>query len=142
MPPKVSRGQRIRWTLMDREPASHRGHVVRIAEKPLDQCDTRFPANRSLNLISDCLRGGSNLRVPDIPPKDTRHFPIREWLCLAADFSTRRILSCVLQEQKSCIFAGKFWDCRLLFADSKRPKTVWWTWSGSNRRPLPCHFQG
>lgn len=39
-------------------------------------------------------------------PKDTRHFPIREWLCLGADFIARRILSCVLQEQKAHISRG------------------------------------
>jgi hypothetical protein len=39
-------------------------------------------------------------------PKDTRHFPRREWLCLAADFSARRILSCVLQDQKSPMLRG------------------------------------
>ena len=39
-------------------------------------------------------------------PKDTRHFPIREWVCLVADFSARRILSCVLQEQNTPILRG------------------------------------
>ena len=32
MRPKVSRGQHIRWILMDRKPASYLGHVVRIVE--------------------------------------------------------------------------------------------------------------
>ena len=41
--------------------------------------------------------------------KDTRHFPIREWLYLAADFNAQRILSCVLQEQKEAHFAGEAW---------------------------------
>ena len=39
-------------------------------------------------------------------PKDTRHFPIREWLCFGQSFKTRRILSCVLQEQKARILRG------------------------------------
>jgi hypothetical protein len=63
-----------------------------------------------IRLTSDCLRGGSNLRVPrhSYSPKDTRHFPIREWLCLGADLSTRRTLSCVLQGQKAPILRG-YW---------------------------------
>jgi hypothetical protein len=39
-------------------------------------------------------------------------------------------------------FVGKFGNCWLSCADLKRLKTAWWTWSGSNRRPLPCHFRG
>ena len=125
---------------MDRKPASHLGHVVRIVEN-FGSIRHSISSEPFIHLISDCLRGGSNLRIPDIPsfPKDTRHFPIREWLCLAADFSTRRILSCVLQEQKAPILRG-YWrivGCNLQIL--KRLKTVWWTWSGSNRRPLPCH---
>jgi hypothetical protein len=40
--------------------------------------------------------------------EDTRHLPIREWPCLAVDFTARRILSCVLQEQKAPILRG-YW---------------------------------
>jgi hypothetical protein len=92
---------------MDREPASHLGHVVRIVEKPLDQFDTRFPASRSfISCLIACEAVQSARPRHSYFPKDTRHFPIREWLCLGADFSTRRILSCVLQEQKARILRG------------------------------------
>jgi hypothetical protein len=36
-------------------------------------------------------------------------------------------------------FTGKFEDLPIYDADSQRTMTHWWTWSGSNRRPLPCH---
>jgi hypothetical protein len=39
-------------------------------------------------------------------PNDTRHFPIREWLRLAADFNAQRILSRVFHEQKARILWG------------------------------------
>jgi len=41
--------------------------------------------------------------------------------------------------EKGRHFAGIFGGCWLKLTDIERPKTVWWTWSGSNRRPLPCH---
>ena len=94
---------------MDRKPASHLGHVVRIVEKPLDQCDIRFPASHSfISYLMACEAVQICASRHSYFPKDTRHFPIREWLCLAADFSTRRILSCVLQEQKAPILRGYF----------------------------------
>jgi hypothetical protein len=94
---------------MDRKPASHLGHIARIVEN-LGSIRYSISSEPFIHLISDYLRGGSNLRVPDIPtfPKDTRHFPIREWLCLGADFIARRILSCVLQEQKARILRGNW----------------------------------
>ena len=92
--------------LMDRKPASHLGHVVRIVEN-FGSIRHSISSEPFIHLTSDCLRGGSNLRVPTfLLLKDTRHFPIREWLCLGANFSTRRILSCVLQEQKAPILRG------------------------------------
>src|SRR5665213_798779 len=86
-------------------------------------------------VIADFLLGGSNLRVPRhyYFPKDTRHFRMREWLCLAADFSARRILSCVLQEQKAPILRG-YWRIvgyylqiqkdRRLFGGPTRERTI------------------
>ena len=39
-------------------------------------------------------------------PEDTRHVPIREWLCSGPGFRTRRILPGVLHEQKALILRG------------------------------------
>ena len=82
--------------------------------KNFGSIDTRFPASHSFvsyliayEAVQICASRHSYF------PKDTRHFPIREWLCLAADFSTRRILSCVLQEQKAPILRGNSEDCWL-----------------------------
>ena len=106
--------------------------------KTLDQCDIRFPASHSFVSYLIACEAVQICASPTFYfPKDTRHFPIREWLCLRADFSARRILSRVLQEQKGAHFAGKIGECWLLFADSKRPKTVWWTKSRANHSPPP-----
>jgi hypothetical protein len=50
-------------TLMDRKSASQLGHVVP------DRASVRHSISSEpfIYLISDCLQGGSNLRVPDIP---------------------------------------------------------------------------
>ena len=59
--------------------------------------------------ISYPAEGPDQFRAPpESPfPEDTRHFPIREWLCSGRGLKARRILSCVLQEQKVPIMRGK-----------------------------------
>ena len=107
-------GQRMRWTLMDRKSASHLGQAVRIAEKL--RINSRFDFQRAIHSSHDFLFAR---RFKSARPrhfhfrKDTRHFPIREWLCLGAEFSARRIFSCVLPRAKGTHFAGKIGDCRL-----------------------------
>ena len=85
------------------------GNYCPDCQKTLDQFDIRFPASRS---FVSCLIACEAVQSPrprhSCYPKDTRHFPIREWFCLAADLSTRRILSCVLQEQYAPILPG-YW---------------------------------
>lgn len=81
---------------MDRKPASHLGHVVPIVRKlwiirPSISSEPRFKSARLRHSFF---------------PEDTRHFPIREWLCSGPGFKTRRILSCVLQEQEAPILRG------------------------------------
>lgn len=64
-------------------------------------------------------------------PKDTRHFPIREWLRLGADFSARRIISCVLQKQRARILWGnsgvagwnlQIWKHSRLYGGARSPE--------------------
>ena len=77
-----------------------------------DKC--RIAVSVSLATEQDSLPVRYQLYLPEnwagdsCFPKDTRHLPSREWLCLAADFTMRRILSCVLQEQKASILRG-YW---------------------------------
>ena len=51
---------------MDRKPTSHLGHVVRIS-KNFGSVRHSISSEPFMRLISDSLRGGSNLRVPGIP---------------------------------------------------------------------------
>jgi hypothetical protein len=81
---------------MDWKSASHLGHVVPIVRelwiiRPSISSEPRFKSSRSLHSFF---------------PEDTRHFPIREWLCSWPGFKTRRILSSVLHEWKSPILRG------------------------------------
>ena len=93
-----------------------------------------------IHLISDCLRGGSNLRVPtSLLSEGHSAFPDQRMAPFSSRFQCAENPLLCPSGAKGAHFAGILEDCWLLFADSKRPKTVWWTWSGSNRRPLPCH---
>ena len=64
------------------------------------------PSRKVPSSLRSALKPGIARNFPR--RKDTRHFKIREWLCSGADFSTRRILSCVLQEQMSPMLRG-YW---------------------------------
>ena len=75
--------------------------------KALDQFDIRFSVTHSFFSYRIACEAVQIYRPRDSYfPRDTRHFPIRERLCLAADFGARRILSCVLQEQNTPILRG------------------------------------
>ena len=77
--------------------------VVRIS-KNFGSIRHSISSEPFVRLISDCARRFKSARPRhSYFPKDTRHFPIREWLCLGADISMRRNLSCVLQEQRARI---------------------------------------
>ena len=92
---------------MDRNPASQLGHVVRIVRKTLDQFDIRFPASHSF-ISYPIACEAVQFRAPPTFLLSGGHtaFPIREWLCYGPGFKTRRILSCVLQEQEAPILRG------------------------------------
>ena len=62
---KVSRSQRICWTVMYRKPTSHVGHVVWIFEN-FGSMRHSISSEPFIHLISDRSRGDSNLRIPDI----------------------------------------------------------------------------
>jgi hypothetical protein len=59
--PKVS----VSAGLNGSETGSRLSHVVRIVEKL--SINSTLDFQRTIHLTSDCLRGGSNLRIPDIP---------------------------------------------------------------------------
>ena len=112
----------------------------RSADAGLNKSATRFSARPYCpkSCISSTLELQRALQLSDIGvparrlnlcvprhsyfPGDTRHFPIREWLCLGADLKPRRILSCLLQEQKACILRGNLGivGCNLQISEDLR----------------------
>ena len=66
-------------------------------------------------------------------------FPIREWGRFLTESCKRRIFSCALLGPKACHFAGKLDNLLGKVPNRTDLENIWWTWSGSNRRPLPCH---
>jgi hypothetical protein len=135
--PKVSRGQRIPWTLMDRKTASHLGHVVWIG-KNFGSIQESISSEPFINLMSDCLRGGLNLRFPTFLLSGGHSAFADQRM---ARFSSRfqyveNPLLCP-SEAKGAHFAGKIGDFWLEFVNLRRRKTVWWTKSKANHSPPP-----
>jgi len=108
--------------------------------KTLDQFDIRFPASRS---FISCLIGCEAVQIcasrTFLLSEGHSAFPDQRMALFSSRFQCAENPLLRPSRAKGTHFAGILEDCWLLFADSKRPKTVWWTWSGSNRRPLPCH---
>ena len=124
---------------MDRKPASHLGHVVRIVEKPLDQCDIRLASHSFISHLMACEALQICASRTFLLSEGHSAFPDQRMALFSSRFQCAENPLLCPSGAKGAHFAGILGDCWLLFADSKRPKTVWWTWSGSNRRPLPCH---
>jgi hypothetical protein len=73
----------------------------------LDQFDIRFPASHSFISYPIACEAVQFCAPPTfLLSGGHTAFPIREWLCYGPGFKTRRILSCVLQEQEAPILRG------------------------------------
>ena len=101
---------------MERKPASRLGQFVPIVRKLW--ISSTFDLQRALHLphIRLLVRRFNSARPRRCSyPRDTRHFPIGEYLCSGPGFKTRRILSRVLHEQKSPIGQGSraVYRCKL-----------------------------
>ena len=108
--------------------------------KTLDQFDIRFPASRSFISYPIACEAVQICASPTFLLSEGHSaFPDQRKALFRSRFQyTENLLLCP-SGAKGTHFAGIFEDCWLQFADLKKLKTVWWTWSGSNRRPLPCH---
>src|ERR1035438_8178070 len=92
---------------MNRKPASRLGQFVPIVRKLW--ISSAFDFQRALHLHRIRLRvrqfNSARPRRSSFP-EDTRHCPIREWLCSGRGSRTRRILSSVLHEHEALILRG------------------------------------
>lgn len=109
------------------------------AEKlSLDQFDTRFPASHSfISYLIACEAVQICASPTFLLSEGHSAFPGQRMALFRSRFQHAENLLLCPSGAKGTHFAGKFGDCWLLFADSKRRKTVWWTKSRANHSPPP-----
>ena len=123
---------------MDRDPPFPSWPCCPDCRKTSDQFDTRVPASHSF--ISLLMAGDAD-QICSSPtsPLSRGHsaFPDQRMALFSSRFQCAENPLLCPSRAKGTHFAGILEDCWLLFADSKRPKTVWWTKSRANHSPPP-----
>src|SRR5665213_3151566 len=123
--------------LMDRQPASISTMLSGLS-KNFGSIDVRFPAGHSfVSYLIACEAVQICASPTFLLSEGYSAFADQRMALFRSRFQYAENPLLCPSGAKGAHFAGILEDCWLLLADSKRPKTVWWTNSRANHSPPP-----